>query len=206
MRLGDGALGGDRADDAARRFVEQGLERAVLGIDRSAQLSLASVELLAPARRGGVENRGGVFGAIADQRGQSFARPGQSVFQDLAAHDNGFVKALGGVVEARDEVVATDDDGVGEPRAAGLEPLDQRIRSGAEVADDRLGRLAQPVGDQVALGLDRVDGLGAARADPADHIVRVSVDRLARRRRGRGKLVGDRIAVGADRFDSLQAA
>ena len=184
LRLGDGALGRDRADEATRRFVEQGLERAVLGIDRAAQLGLAGVELLAPARGRGVEDRGGVFGAIPDQRGQSFARPGQPVFQDLTAHDDGVVKAVGGVVEAHDEAVAMDDDGVGEPCAAGLEPLDERIRSDAEVADDCIGRLAEPVGDQVALGADRLDGLSAARADAADHIVRIGVDGVARRRRG----------------------
>ena len=109
----------------------------VLRLDRAAQLGLAGVELLAPAPGRGVEDRGGVFRAIPDQGGQSFARTGQPVFQDLTAHDDGVVKAVGGVVEARDEAVAMDDDGVGKPGAAGLESLDERIRPDAEVADDR---------------------------------------------------------------------
>ena len=206
LRLGHGALGRDRANKAARRFVEQGLERLVLRLDRAAQLGLAGVELLAPAPSRGVKDRGGVFRAVPDQGGQSFARTGQPVFQDLTAHDDGVVKAVGGVVEARNEAVAVDHDGVGKPGAAGLEPLDERIRSEAEVADDRIGRLAKPIGDQVALGADRLDGLSAARADASDHIVRKGVDGVASRGRSVGELDGDRIALDADRFDSVERA
>ena len=206
LRLGDGALGRDRADEATRRFVEQGLERAVLGIDRAAQLGFAGVELFAPSRGGRVEDRGCVFRAVPDQRGQSLARPGEPVFKDLATHDDGVVQAVGGVVEARDEIVAMDDDGVGEPRAAALQPLDQRIRPGAEVAGDRIGRLAELVGDRVALGADRVDGLRAARVDSADDILRIRVDGVAGRRRGLGELIGDGVAVEADRLSGLFAA
>ena len=104
------------------------------------QLGLAGVELFTPSRSRGVENRGCVFRAIPDQGAQSFARSGETVFEDLATHHDGVVQAVGGVVEARDETVAMYDDGVGEPRAAALEPLDQRIRPGAEVAGDRIGR------------------------------------------------------------------
>ncbi len=205
LRLGEGALGGDRADQAARRFVEQGLERAVLVIDRAAQLGLARIELLAPSRGRGVEDRGCVFRAIPDQRAQALARSGQPVFEDLAAHDDGVVQAVGGVVEAHDETVAMDDDGVGEPRAAALEPLDQRIRPVAEVAGDRsLGREPELVGDRVALGADRVDRLRAARADPADDVVGIRVHGAARRRGSLGELIGDRIAMGADRLDGLR--
>ena len=97
----------------------------------------------------------------------------------MTAHNDGVVKAVGGVVEVRDEAIAMDDDGLGKPCAAGLEPLDERIRSDAEVADDCDGRLAEPVGDQVALGADRLDGLSAARADAPDHIVRIGVNGVA---------------------------
>ena len=40
------------------------------------------------------------------------------------------VQTVGGVVEAGDEIVAVYDDGVGEPSAAALKPLDQRHEHG----------------------------------------------------------------------------
>ena len=55
------------------------------------------------------------------------------------------------------------DDGVGEPFAASPEPLDQRIRPGAEVAGDRVGCCAELIRDCVALGADRLDGLHPGR-------------------------------------------
>ena len=145
-------------------------------------MGLAGVELFAPSRSRRVEDRGCVFRAIPDQRAQSFARPGEPVFEDLATHHDGVVQTVRGVAEAGDETVAVYDDGVGEPRAAALEPLDQRIRPGAEVAGDRIGGDAELIGDGVALGADRVDGLRAARADPADEVLRIRVDGAAGRR------------------------
>jgi hypothetical protein len=110
-------------------------------------LRLASVELFTPSLSRGIEDRGGVFRAIPDQGAQSFARPGQPIFEHLAAHHDSVVQTVGGVVETHDEIVAVYDDGVGEPRAAGLEPLDQRIRTGAEVVSDRVGRGPELTGD-----------------------------------------------------------
>ena len=64
LGLGEGPFGGDRADEAAGRFVEQGLERIVLVVDGAAQLALSGVEFFTPPCSRGVKDRGGVFRAI----------------------------------------------------------------------------------------------------------------------------------------------
>ena len=143
-------------------FVEHGLKRAVLVIDRAAQLGFAGIELFAPSRGRGVKDRGCVFRAVPDQSGQAFARSGEPVFEDLTANDDCFVQAVGRVVKAHDKIVAVDDDGVGEPRAAALQPIDQRIRPDAEIAGHRVGRLAESVGDGIALRADSLDDFSAA--------------------------------------------
>ena len=178
--------------------------RAVLVIDGAAQLGLARIELLAPSRRRGVEDRRCVFCAIQNQSAQAFARSGEPILEDLTAHDNDVLQAVGSVVEAHDEIVAVDDDGVGKPRAASREPLDQRIRPDAEIAGHRVARLAQSVGDGVALSPDRLDGPRAACIDTADDVVGIGLDGAAHRMRGVGKLVGDRVPVSADRLDGLE--
>ena len=65
---------------------------------------------------------------------------------------------------------------------------------------------AELIGDGLALGADRGDGLRAARADPADDVVRIRVDGAARRRGSLGEPIGDRVAMEADRLDGLFAA
>ena len=171
LRLGEGALGRDGADKATRGLIEQSLERVVLVVDHAAQLALAGVELFAPSRSREVEDRGCVFRAIPNHGAEPFARPGEPVFKRLAAHHDGVVQAFRGVAETHDETIAVYNDGVGEPLAAALEPLDQRIRPVTEVASDCVAGDAELIGDRVALDANRGDGLRAARVDPADDVV-----------------------------------
>src|SRR6202020_2671995 len=142
-----------------------------LVVDRAAQLALAGLEVLAPPLGCGVKDRGCVFRALPDHSAQPFARPGDPIFKDLATHYDGVMQTVRRVAKTRDQTVAVHDDGLGEPLAAALEPLDQRSRSVAEVAGECVAREAQLTSDRVALGADRRDGLLAARADPGHDLV-----------------------------------
>ena len=115
-------------------------------VDRAAQLRLARVELLAPARRRRVEDAECLSRAIPQKSGQALARAFEPFAKSLAAVDDGLVQAVGRAVEARDQIVAVDETTVSESRSlAASRPFEQRPRTFAEVAGERVARFAEAV-------------------------------------------------------------
>ncbi len=206
LRLRGRSVDRDRPDDAMRGVVNEGFDSGVLVLDRSAQLRLAGVELLAPALGGRVESGRRVRRAIAQKRRDALARAFESCAKGLAAFDDGLLQAIGRAVEADDEIRAVDEHGVGQSGAGGVQPLEQRLGTIVEVAGERIAGFAEPAGDQVALGADGFDRLRSVGIDAADDFLGVLVQGRAHHERRLGQTRRDGVPLRVDRLGRLREA
>ena len=198
LGLGGGALNGERSDDSLCRLADHGVDRRGLPVDGAAQLGFPLVEPVRPALGGGIEDGGGILGAVAKDRGEPFARAVEPVAKRPASFDQRFVQAIGDPVEPSDQIVAAPDHGVGQPRLTLVDAVDQRQRAIAEIARQRVGRFDQASGEQLALDVECLHRFRALCVEAADDLVGVAVNRVAHKEGGFGKSARHDVSVRPD--------
>ena len=152
------------------------------------------------------KDRGRVFRAVPERRGEPLARTVEPVAERLAALDQGFVQAIGDAVEPYDQVVAAQDHGVVEARLAVVDAIDQRLGALAEIPSQRIARFDQASSDRLALFAERVHRLRALGAEAAHNLLGVAVDGVAHQERGVGEPARDGLSVRPDGFGGFREA
>ena len=155
--------------------------------------------------RRGLEDLGGVAGALRDQGRELIAGGGQGVAEVAAIDDDGVMNALAGVIEALHKGVAAIRDRLRHAHGGRVDALAQHAGAGLQLQLDGL----RPFGDrrcELACGIEQAQGERLARiGQPGDEAIALNAEGADHLFAGDAQLPGDLFRLAFQRGVDLGA-